>query len=43
LAVLKNDKRAIFIAAAYAERACGFLDGLQPQVSAETDEELEAA
>jgi hypothetical protein len=28
---------------AHAERACGFLYGLQPQTSAETDEELEAA
>jgi antirestriction protein ArdC len=43
LTVLKNDKRAIFTAAAYAERACGFLHGLQPQASAEVDEELEAA
>ena len=30
LTVLKNDKRAIFTAAAHAERACGFLHGLQP-------------
>ena len=30
LTVLKNDKRAIFTAAAHAERAAGFLNGLQP-------------
>ena len=30
LTVLKNDKRAIFTAAAHAERAAGFLHGLQP-------------
>lgn len=29
LTVLKNDNRAIFTAAAHAERACGFLSGLQ--------------
>ena len=29
LTVLKNDNRAIFTAAAHAERACGFLQGLQ--------------
>lgn len=34
LAVLKNDKRAIFTAAAHAERACGFLHGLQPNGTA---------
>jgi antirestriction protein ArdC len=39
LTVLKNDKRAIFTAAAHAERAAGFLHGLQPSVS----RELEAA
>ena len=43
LTVLKNDRRAIFTAAAHAERACGFLHGLQPQVAAQTGEELEAA
>jgi antirestriction protein ArdC len=43
LKVLKNDKRAIFTAAAHAERACGFLHGLQPQASDDPDEELEAA
>ena len=31
LKVLKEDKRAIFTAAAHAERACGFLHGLQPE------------
>jgi antirestriction protein ArdC len=31
LRVLKNDKRAIFTAAAHAERAAAFLHGLQPQ------------
>lgn len=35
LTVLKNDKRAIFTAAAYAERAVGFLNGLQPGVAKE--------
>ena len=43
LTVLKNDQRAIFTAAAHAERACGFLHGLQPQASVWTDGELEAA
>ena len=31
LKVLKNDKRAIFTAASYAERAAAFLHGLQPK------------
>ena len=31
LTVLKNDNRAIFTAAAHAERACGFLHGVQPK------------
>jgi antirestriction protein ArdC len=35
LKVLKDDKRAIFTAAAHAERAVGFLHGLQPAVSRE--------
>ena len=43
LKVLKNDKRAIFTAAAHAERACGFLHGHQPRASTETGEDLEAA
>ena len=33
LEVLKNDKRAIFTAAAHAQRAADFLHGLQPQAS----------
>ena len=41
--VLKSDKRAIFTAAAYAERACRFLHGLQPESAADADEEPEAA
>jgi antirestriction protein ArdC len=40
LRVLRNDKRAIFTAAGYAERAAAFLHGLQPK--AETAEEPEA-
>ena len=43
LKVLKNDKRAIFTAAAHAECACGFLRGLQPQAEAQADPEQEAA
>jgi antirestriction protein ArdC len=31
LRVLRNDKRAIFTAAAHAERAAAFLHGLQPK------------
>jgi antirestriction protein ArdC len=34
LTVLKNDKRAIFAAAAHAERAAAFLHGLQPKIEA---------
>jgi antirestriction protein ArdC len=30
LKVLKDDKRAIFTAAAHAQKAADFLDGLQP-------------
>jgi antirestriction protein ArdC len=33
LTVLKNDKRAIFTAAAHAERAAAFLHGLQPHTT----------
>jgi len=33
LRVLKNDKRAIFTAAAHAERAAAFLHGLQPEAA----------
>ena len=35
LAVLKEDKRAIFQAAAHAQRAADFLNGLQPQAETE--------
>lgn len=42
LKVLKEDKRAIFSAAAHAQRAVDFLDGLQGQIAAE-EELLEAA
>jgi antirestriction protein ArdC len=38
--VLKNDRRAIFTAAAHAERAAAFLHGLQPKP--ETADEPEA-
>ncbi len=31
LAVLRNDKRAIFTAASHAQRAADYLHGLQPQ------------
>jgi antirestriction protein ArdC len=45
LQVLKNDKRAIFTAAAHAERATAFLHGLQPdaRTAANDDDEREAA
>ncbi len=39
LRVLKNDRRAIFTAAAHAERAAAFLHGLQPQAGATPKEE----
>jgi antirestriction protein ArdC len=40
LKVLKNDKRAIFTAAAHAERAAAFLNGLQSEaISAESERE----
>jgi antirestriction protein ArdC len=42
LKVLADDKRAIFSAAAHAQRAVAFLHGLQPDVSA-ASEEREAA
>lgn len=35
LEVLKNDKRAIFTAAAHAQRAADYLNGLQPHTQAE--------
>jgi antirestriction protein ArdC len=41
LTVLRNDKRAIFTAAAHAERAAAFLHGLQP--GQETTENTGAA
>jgi hypothetical protein len=37
---LKNEKRAIFSAAAHAQRAVDYLHGLQPQ---QTEEERAAA
>jgi antirestriction protein ArdC len=37
LKVLKNDKRAIFSAAAYAQKATDFLHGLQPKAKTQTD------
>lgn len=39
LKVLKNDKRAIFSAAAYAQKAADFLHGLQPKAESETETE----
>lgn len=42
LRVLKGDKRAIFTAAAHAERAAGFLHGLQPAASVNADTEAAA-
>ena len=38
LTVLRNDRRAIFTAAAHAERAAAFLNGLQPQATAADSE-----
>lgn len=43
LEVLKEDKRAIFSAAAHAQRAVDFLDGLQGQAEGVEERELEAA
>jgi len=37
LTVLKSDRRAIFAAAAHAERAAGFLHSLQPQAAVAGD------
>lgn len=42
LDVLKNDKRAIFTAAAHAQRAADYLHSLQPQ-QAQTEQERAAA
>ncbi len=38
LKVLKEDKRAIFSAAAHAQRAADFLNGLQPQQQQERED-----
>ena len=38
LKVLKDDKRAIFTAAAHAQRAADYLNGLQPGVQQEAAE-----
>ena len=38
LTVLKDDKRAIFTAAAHAQRAADYLNGLQPAVQQEAAE-----
>jgi antirestriction protein ArdC len=38
LTVLKNDKRAIFTAAAHAQRAADYLNGLQPGAQQEAAE-----
>jgi antirestriction protein ArdC len=42
LHVLKNDKRAIFTAAAHAERAAAFLHGLQPKAEAPDEPNAES-
>lgn len=42
LKVLKNDKRAIFSAAAHAQRAADFLHGLQP-VAEQSEQQEEVA
>jgi antirestriction protein ArdC len=39
--MLKNDKRAIFTAAAHAERASAFLHSLQPQADAPAEPHYE--
>ena len=43
LTILKNDRRAIFTAAAHAERAAAFLHAKQPQASISSTEEDMAA
>jgi antirestriction protein ArdC len=43
LKVLKEDKRAIFSAAAYAQKAADFLHGLQPKAETATQQEEEKA
>jgi antirestriction protein ArdC len=41
--VLRGDKRAIFQAAAHAQRAVDYLHDLQPRITGEDDDEGEAA
>lgn len=43
LKVLENDHRAIFTAAAHAQRAADFLHGLQPKEDSDADEDRAAA
>ena len=43
LKVLKDDKRAIFTAAAHAQRAADFLHGLQPVIDEDDNDAGEAA
>lgn len=43
LKVLKNDKRAVFQMAAHAERAVGFLHGLQTAAATDTGHETASA
>jgi antirestriction protein ArdC len=43
LTVLKEDKRAIFSAAAHAQRASDFLNSLQPQSQQQQEPESAAA
>lgn len=43
LKVLREDKRAIFSAAAHAQRAADYLHGLQPQIAAQPEPESLAA
>jgi antirestriction protein ArdC len=43
LRVLKNEKRAIFQAAAHAERAVAYLHSLQPDAATKDDAPLAAA
>ena len=43
LKVLKDDKRAIFTAASHAQKAADYLNGLQPQGVAESEEEEQRA
>jgi antirestriction protein ArdC len=43
LQVLKNDKRAIFIAASHAQKAADYLNGLQPRTDAATADAMQEA